>query len=168
MEALATETEARAWDEATGHRARDTAPRSETIDVDLMLFFHAVAEALSFTRAAKKLGIDQSWLSHKIRQFEDSIGSKLFVRNTRNVELTGAGRALLDPARRLAEVAEQARAATRMLHLAVGGVLRVGALPFSFRRQPAHSAARRVHESGTRCPIDRHQRHYTGADRSSA
>lgn len=111
----------------------NAAARPNALDVDLMLFFHAVAVALSFTRAAQHLGIDQSWLSHKIRQFEAAIGAKLFVRSTRSVELTAAGRALLDPARRLAEVAEQAREATRLLQTAKAGVLRVGALPFSFQ-----------------------------------
>lgn len=106
--------------------------RSETVDVDLMLFFHAVAEELSFTRAAQRLGIDQSWLSHKIRDFEAKVGAQLFIRNTRNVELTGAGLALLEPTRRLAEAAERARATAALLHTAIGGVLRVGALPFSF------------------------------------
>ena len=127
--------EMRSEPRSTRGRASANAPaaRPEAIDVDLMLFFHAVAENLSFTRAAQRLGIDQSWLSHKIREFEAAIGAKLFVRSTRNVELTAAGRALLDPARRLAEVAEQARAATRLLRTAAGGVLRVGALPFSFQ-----------------------------------
>ncbi len=101
-------------------------------NVVLLLFFSAVAESLSFTKAARTLSIDQSWLSHKIRQFEASLGVNLFTRNTRNVELTKAGLALLEPARRLAEVVQQARAATEMLHTDASGILRVGALPFSF------------------------------------
>jgi DNA-binding transcriptional LysR family regulator len=107
-------------------------PSGNEFDVGQLLFFFAVAETLSFTKAAQRLGIDQSWLSHKIRQFEASLGLNLFIRNTRNVELTRAGLALLDPARRLAEVADQARAATDMLQMAMIGIVRVGALPFSF------------------------------------
>ena len=61
------------------------------VEVELILLFAAVAETLSFTKAAQRLEIDQSWLSHKIRQLEASLGLKLFVRNTRNVELTPAG-----------------------------------------------------------------------------
>jgi len=94
-----------------GSRSPDA--QGGAVDVDLMLFFYAVAEELSFTKAAQKLGIDQSWLSHKIRQFEASVGVKLFIRNTRNVELTRAGVVLLDPARRLAEVARQPRRCCR-------------------------------------------------------
>jgi DNA-binding transcriptional LysR family regulator len=102
------------------------------IDVELLLFFHAVAETLSFTKAAKALAIDQSWLSHKIRQFEASLGLNLFIRNTRHVELTPTGRALLDPVRRLANIVGQARSAADALCASMSGVLRVGSLPFSF------------------------------------
>ena len=102
------------------------------VEVELILLFAAVAETLSFTKAAQRLEIDQSWLSHKIRQLEASLGLKLFVRNTRNVELTPAGHALLDPGRRLAEVAGHARDVANLLRSSMTGIVRVGALPFSF------------------------------------
>jgi DNA-binding transcriptional LysR family regulator len=105
---------------------------SGNVEVELILLFSVVAETLSFTKAAQRLGIDQSWLSHKVRQLESSLGLKLFVRTTRNVELTAAGRALLDPAQRLAEVAAQARATAELLRTSMAGAVRVGALPFSF------------------------------------
>ena len=105
---------------------------SPQIGVEYLLFFHAVSENLSFTKAAKALSIDQSWLSHKIRQFEALLGFNLFIRNTRHVELTAAGRAFLDPVRRLATAVEQARDAADALRAAMSAVLRVGALPFSF------------------------------------
>ncbi|MBO9376651.1 LysR family transcriptional regulator [Sphingomonas histidinilytica] len=105
---------------------------NRSIDVEFLLFFNAVSENLSFTKAAKALSIDQSWLSHKIRQFEALLGFNLFIRNTRHVELTAAGRALLDPVRRLANVVDQARDAANALRDSMSGVLRVGALPFSF------------------------------------
>lgn len=119
---------------STGMRkpAAEVADSNRQIDVEFLLFFHAVSENLSFTKAAKSLSIDQSWLSHKIRQFEAMLGFNLFIRNTRHVELTAAGRALLDPVRRLANVVEQARDAADALRLSMSGVLRVGALPFSF------------------------------------
>ncbi|MFD2500039.1 LysR family transcriptional regulator [Rhizorhabdus histidinilytica] len=88
---------------------------NRSIDVEFLLFFNAVSENLSFTKAAKALSIDQSWLSHKIRQFEALLGFNLFIRNTRHVELTAAGRALLDPVRRLANVVDQARDAANAL-----------------------------------------------------
>ena len=102
------------------------------IDVDLLLFFHAVSQNLSFTRAAKELNIDQSWLSHKIRQLEKIIGVKLFHRSTRSVELTAAGRTLCDATRQLAQGTARARATAQQLKQSVEGELVVGALPFSF------------------------------------
>lgn len=129
-------------DAASGIRTQDAGPSSSSvpiianrdgeIDVELLLFFHAVAETLSFTKAAKALSIDQSWLSHKIRQFEASLGISLFIRNTRHVELTPTGRALLEPVRRLASVVGHTRAAAEALRDMMGGVLRLGCLPFSF------------------------------------
>jgi DNA-binding transcriptional LysR family regulator len=58
----------------------------------------AVAEELNFTRAAARLHLAQQALSQQIRQLETLIGTPLFVRTTRKVELTGAGRALLERA----------------------------------------------------------------------
>jgi len=102
------------------------------VELDNLLLFFCVAETLSFTKAAQQLGIDQSWLSHKIRQFEGSLGLTLFIRNTRNVELTKTGKALLGPAKRLNVVVEQTRAATKMLQFSLTNTLQVGALPYSF------------------------------------
>lgn len=102
------------------------------ISVEYLLFFRAVADNLSFTKAARELNIDQSWLSHKIRQFEEMLGITLFMRNTRRVELTAAGRALLDPVHRLSTMVDETRAVTEVLRDSMEGVLRVGCLPFSF------------------------------------
>lgn len=101
-------------------------------EIELILLFAAVADTLSFTKAAQRLGIDQSWLSHKIRQFEASIGLNLFLRNTRNVELTATGKALQDSARRLSAIASQAREVVELLRTSMTGAVRIGALPFSF------------------------------------
>ena len=74
--------------------------------------FVAVAEELNFTRAAARLHLAQQALSAQIRQLEALLGTPLFVRTTRRVELTGAGRALLERAPALlANVDEALRAA---------------------------------------------------------
>ena len=75
-------------------------PRQRLIDlpaVDLrrLRYFAAVAEELSFSRAADRLGVSQQAMSRQIRCLEDQVGRSLFFRTTRRVELTAAGRALL-------------------------------------------------------------------------
>ncbi|HKO28112.1 MAG TPA: LysR family transcriptional regulator [Solirubrobacteraceae bacterium] len=62
-------------------------------------YFVAVAERLSFTRAAEDLPLSQSALSEAIRRLEAEIGTQLLRRNSRRVELTPAGEVLLADAR---------------------------------------------------------------------
>jgi|SRR5271165_4675788 len=57
--------------------------------------FVAVAQERSFTRAASKLGITQSSLSHTIRRLESRLGIRLLARTTRSVAPTDAGERLL-------------------------------------------------------------------------
>lgn len=64
-------------------------------NLDDLLAFLAVARARSFTRAAAKLGISQSALSHTIRAMEARLGVRLLTRTTRSVSPTEAGERLL-------------------------------------------------------------------------
>jgi DNA-binding transcriptional LysR family regulator len=84
-------------------------------DLGELAAFATVAEERSFTRAAARLGISQSALSHSIRGLERRLGLQLLARTTRSVSPTAAGTALLQdlaPAlerieRSLAEVRKQ-------------------------------------------------------------
>lgn len=58
--------------------------------------FVAVASERSFTRAAAKLGVSQSALSHGVRGLEERLGVRLLSRTTRSVALTAAGERLLE------------------------------------------------------------------------
>jgi LysR family cyn operon transcriptional activator len=58
-------------------------------------YFAALAEHLSFTRAAEKIHITQSTLSHQIKQFEEEIGLQLFDRIGKRIIMTEAGELLL-------------------------------------------------------------------------
>jgi DNA-binding transcriptional LysR family regulator len=63
-----------------------------------LLAFLAVARERSFTRAAAKLGVSQSALSHTIRGLEARLGLRLLTRTTRSVSPTPAGERLLETA----------------------------------------------------------------------
>src|SRR5205809_4202848 len=64
-------------------------------ELSVMSAFLAVADEKSFTRAAKRLGVSQSALSHAIRGLEEQIGVRLLARTTRSVASTDAGDELL-------------------------------------------------------------------------
>ena len=71
--------------------------------------FIAVAEELHFARAADRLHIDQSPLSRTIKDMEEELGARLFVRTTRSTQLTRAGRLFLEHVPRVFVALEQAR-----------------------------------------------------------
>ncbi len=73
----------------------------------------ALAEELNFTRAAERLHLTQQALSGQIRQLEQRVGTQLVQRDSHHVELTRAGKTLLDHARPLLAGAEHAILATR-------------------------------------------------------
>ncbi len=79
-------------------------------------YFIAVAEAGSLKLAAeKKLHTTQPSLSRQIRDLEDEVGTPLFVRSPRGVELTAAGRVFLDHARVMLSQAEAAVRSVRQI-----------------------------------------------------
>jgi DNA-binding transcriptional LysR family regulator len=77
-------------------------------------YFAVLAEELSFTAAAARLGISQPPLSQQIQDLEAELKISLFRRTSRRVELTAAGTAFLDHARsilgQVGQAVEQARA----------------------------------------------------------
>jgi len=81
-------------------------------------YFVAVAEELSFTRAARNLNIAQPPLSQQIRALEQEIGVSLFLRTHHHVELTAAGRQFLIDARNI--LSQATDAATRARRTAQG------------------------------------------------
>jgi DNA-binding transcriptional LysR family regulator len=88
-------------------------------------YFIAVAEELNFSRAAERLHMAQPPLSVAIRQLEQELGTDLFVRTTREVQLTDAGQAFLHGARRTLTELEHAEADARRTAAGELGRLRV-------------------------------------------
>jgi acetyl esterase/lipase len=87
------------------------------VEVRHLRAFVAVAEELNFSRAAERLYLSQPALSRQIRTLERLVGCELLRRSTHRVELTLAGDALLERARRLLADLDEAVAATQ----SVGG-----------------------------------------------
>ena len=83
--------------------------------LDDLLAFLAVGQARSFTKAAAKLGVSQSALSHTIRELEARLGVRLLTRTTRSVSPTEAGERLLQAvAPRLEEIEAELAAVTEL------------------------------------------------------
>jgi DNA-binding transcriptional LysR family regulator len=88
-------------------------------------YFVAVAEELHFGRAAQRLGMAQPPLSQQIQRLEQIVGTLLFERTSRRVQLTDAGTALLPDARRLLAGADAALLGARRAGRGEQGELRV-------------------------------------------
>lgn len=84
-----------------------------TLNSELLKAFLAVVEHRSFTRAATSLHRTQSAVSMQIKRLEGALGVGLFVRGHQSLELTAAGTKLVDYARRMQELNDQAIAQVR-------------------------------------------------------
>jgi DNA-binding transcriptional LysR family regulator len=96
------------------------------VDLKQLEYFVTVADERHFTRAAERLFISQSGLSASVRALEKELEAELFTRNTRRVELTEAGRALLQESRRTLASATAAKDAVAAVQGLKRGTLSVG------------------------------------------
>src|ERR671916_388246 len=95
--------------------------------LDALLAFVAVGRERSFTKAAAKLGLSQSALSHTVRELEERLGVRLLTRTTRSVSPTEAGERLLSTLAPRFEEIEAALAAVSELREKPAGTIRITA-----------------------------------------
>jgi DNA-binding transcriptional LysR family regulator len=98
------------------------------VDSRQLEYFVAVAEELSFTRAAQRLFTVQSTVSAAIRALETDLKTTLFDRSTRQVTLSASGEALLPEAKAALEALDRARAVVEEASTGLRGSIRIGTM----------------------------------------
>jgi len=101
----------------------------------LLRYFIVLAEELHFGRAAERLAITQPPLSVAIKSLEDELGVRLLLRDSKNVQLTEAGSALLVEARQIMERVARAADMTKAVSAGLRGRLSVGVTGSMFYRE---------------------------------
>jgi DNA-binding transcriptional LysR family regulator len=104
--------------------------RGESVELRQVETFRAVAEELSFSRAAHRLGYVQSSVSAQVAALEQELGAPLFDRLGRKIALTDAGRVMLRYSGRLLDLTKEAREAVADAGVGSGevtGTLKVSA-----------------------------------------
>ncbi len=94
------------------------------LEIDLLRCFVAVADRGGFTAAAEAIGRTQSAVSLKIRKLEEILGLRVFERTSRSLALTADGEVLLEYARRVLDLNDEA--VQRLIGPDASGVLRLG------------------------------------------
>ncbi len=94
------------------------------LDIDSMRALTAIAESGGITRAAKRLNLSQSAVSHKMKRLERKLNRSLFTRADGKLNLSADGEKLLDYAQRLVKLHDEAYASFHQSDLA--GELRLG------------------------------------------
>jgi LysR family transcriptional regulator, hydrogen peroxide-inducible genes activator len=89
----------------------------------------AVADTLSFRRAAERCHVSQPSLSAQLAQVEEALGVRLFERNRRRVLATAAGKDIVERARLVLREADDLEQSARRLGDPLAGTLRIGVIP---------------------------------------
>jgi DNA-binding transcriptional LysR family regulator len=116
-------------------------------------YFVAVAEELSFARAARRVHIAQPSLTKQIQQLEQELGFPLLYRTKKKVELLDTGHVFLDEAQRLLRQADSAIQSARRIHTGESGRLAIGFSP-SAAAEVLPRILRRYHASYPKVIVD--------------
>ena len=98
------------------------------MDLRSLNYFSVVAEELNFTRAAHRLSMSQPPLSNQIRSLEEELGTPLFIRGGRSLQLTEAGKLLYRRAAQLLDLAERTREEVNSLSMGLSGTICLGSV----------------------------------------
>lgn len=96
------------------------------MDIRILKYFLTVAREESITRAAEVLHITQPTLSRQLTQLEEEVGSKLFIRGTRKIVLTGEGMLLCRRAREIADLVDKTEMELAASQQLVEGCVSIG------------------------------------------
>jgi DNA-binding transcriptional LysR family regulator len=128
----------------------------KTMELKQMRYFLALAQERNFSRAAERLFMAQPPLTRQIRNLELSLGTPLFVRTAKGVDLTDAGQSLLEEVPGILALAERVEKRTRMNRTGQSGRLEVGGFGSSMLRMVPRALAR-FHKSRPDVEINLHQ-----------
>ena len=111
---------------------RETERSLPSVNRNQLRSFYAVAQEMSFTKAAKLLHVGQPTITVQVRALEERFGIELFLRSARGLQLSTTGEALFVVARQIFLYEEQAVDLLRSVNGEVAGHLRVGTVGPSF------------------------------------
>lgn len=96
------------------------------MDTQTLRNFIKLADTLHFTKTSEQVFMAQPALSRQIKQLEETVGAKLFIRNKRNVSLTKAGIYFKEAAQQTLDQLDYAINRTRQIHSGEAGEIRIG------------------------------------------
>lgn len=98
------------------------------MDLRSLQYFSVVAEERNFTRAAQRLAISQPPLSNQIHKLEEELGTPLFIRGGRSLQMTEAGKLLYRRAVQLLDLAERTQEEVSALAMGLSGTICLGSV----------------------------------------
>ncbi len=96
------------------------------MEIRHLTYFKTVAEHLHFRKAANALFISQPPLSRQIKELEEELGARLFLRSNKRVVLTDAGKYFLIEVHKILANLEESKHVVKQIHEAESGELRIG------------------------------------------
>src|SRR6516162_498305 len=104
-------------------------PAPHPFSLRQLQYLSAVADLLSFRKAAEQCHVSQPSLSAQLAELESAFGVRVFERDRRRVMLTSAGQELVERARKLLAEADELQEAARRVGDPLSGSMRIGIIP---------------------------------------